>query len=84
MYSYYFFSTINIKVPWGPLVTKAQQIQFVTMISQGAYVVFFGCPYPNRIAVFYVVYILSLLVLFRLFDMMRWAKPAAKKDAKKQ
>lgn len=82
MYSYYFFSTLNIRVPWGPLVTKAQQIQFVVMIGQGLTIVIKKCAYPNNIASLYIVYIASLLALFAAFDAVRWGRKTASKGPK--
>lgn len=61
---------------WGQLLTLAQMIQFVCMLTQGAVNVAYGCAYPQPLTKFYLGYIASLLALFLSFYLRRWAAPA--------
>jgi len=83
MYAYYFMSIFNIPLAKyiRPLVTNAQLIQFVTMMSQAGYLLVAGCAYPQRITGMYLVYIFSLFLLFNNFKSKTYAK--AKGDSKK-
>jgi elongation of very long chain fatty acids protein 4 len=83
MYSYYALTTVNIRPSWGWVVTQAQLVQFVTMMSQGTYIVTMGCAYPHRVTYFYIGYILSLFLLFQQFNSARWGKKEKKGGAAK-
>merc|ERR1711920_1007577 len=75
MYTYYFIC-MHTKVPetgkslpiwWKSSLTLMQLIQFVTMMSQGTYLLMKGSEYEgasHRIIIVYVAYILSLFFLF--------------------
>lgn len=88
MYSYYLATSFSLPVPkpLKQLVTQSQMIQFVTMMAQALYILYFGCPYPRRITQCYLVYILSLFILFQNFSDHEYkkeakgAKPSGKKD----
>lgn len=85
MYFYYECRTLNIPVPVAlkQCVTHSQRIQFVCMNLQAAYILYFGCPYPNRITLGYLVYIVSLFALFTHFDRKTYGKKSDKKTEKK-
>lgn len=84
MYTYYFIC-MHTKVPetgkslpiwWKSSLTLLQMVQFVTMMSQGTYLVVGQCPTNSlRVAASYVVYILSLFVLFAQFYVQSYVKP---------
>jgi elongation of very long chain fatty acids protein 4 len=69
MYSYYFLTAFNIHVPTfiKKSITNMQLVQFVCMETQGAYILFFGCPSPQKIVIFYMAYISTMLILFADF-----------------
>lgn len=48
-------------------------LQFLTMNVQAIYNMVNGCPYPQRILRFYLIYIISLFALFMQFYRKRWA-----------
>jgi len=90
MYTYYFLcmhtkdkeTGKSIPIWWKPYLTSMQLIQFVTMMSQGSYVIFTGCPeVPIRVSATYVVYILSLFFLFAHFFVQSYMAPKKKKKA---
>jgi elongation of very long chain fatty acids protein 4 len=83
MYTYYGLTTFNIRPWWGFLLTKLQLVQFVTMISQAGYILTMNCAYPHRVTVFYLVYIISLFLLFQSFDQARWGGKDKKVEGKK-
>lgn len=59
-----------------------QLVQFVTMMSQGGYLLTTQCDRVSlRVVAAYVVYILSLFVLFAQFFVASYMKP--KKSRKK-
>ena len=64
------------------MVTNIQLFQFFTMISQAAYLLYKGCPYPSRITAAYFVYIVSLIVLFQDFKKKTYNKNDEKKSKK--
>jgi elongation of very long chain fatty acids protein 4 len=76
MYSYYGFTTADVKLSWGWLVTKSQLAQFVLMMLQAVVILATPCPYPRTVTVIYFVYILSLFMLFYAFDAKRWGEKA--------
>ena len=81
MYAYYGLTTINVKPSWGWIVTQAQLVQFVTMMTQGTAIVSQGCAYPHRVTYFYIFYIMSLFALFMQFNIQRWFSGGSKKRA---
>lgn len=91
MYTYYFIC-MHTKVPetgkslpiwWKSSLTMLQMIQFLTMMSQGSYLVATQCPKVGlRVVAAYIAYILSLFVLFANFFVASYVKP--KKGKKKR
>lgn len=86
MYTYYFVSLHTKEIPWKSILTLSQMIQFVLMNSQAGWLLYSECTtYPRNIIVAYLIYILSLLVLFANFFVMSYmiggkkAKQLAKK-----
>jgi hypothetical protein len=88
MYTYYFVC-MHTKVPetgkslpiwWKSSLTMMQMIQFVTMMSQGTYLLATQCQTTSlRVVVVYIVYILSLFVLFAQFFVASYMKPKSSK-----
>jgi elongation of very long chain fatty acids protein 4 len=90
MYTYYFIcmhtkdpkTGKSLPIWWKSSLTMLQLIQFVTMMSQGCYLLFSGCQSCNRrVTAAYVIYIMSLFYLFAQFFVQSYVKP--KKDKKK-
>ena len=69
MYGYYELTSFNIQVPKAVkmAITNMQMVQFVMMNAQAIYILYKPCPFPTNITWFYLVYILSLLALFKNF-----------------
>jgi len=69
MYFYYLVTTFNITVPKSVkvMVTNLQLIQFVCMMTHGVYSLSMDCAYPARIVKLYLVYIMSMFLLFSNF-----------------
>ena len=63
------------------------------MVSQGLYVIFFNCAFPQRNTIAYLIYICSLILLFQNFKSKNYdvnsgktnkeIKPKNKTDQKK-
>ena len=88
MYTYYFIcmhtkdpaTGKSLPIWWKSYLTLMQMIQFITMMSQGSYLVIAGCDDLSiRITATYVVYILSLFFLFAQFYVQSYMKPKKKK-----
>ena len=59
-----------------------QMIQFITMMSQGTYLMCTGCKQTSlRVVSAYVVYILSLFLLFAQFYVASYVKKPKKRAA---
>eukprot|EP01138_Halocafeteria_seosinensis_P008966 gb/GECG01009164.1/.p1 GENE.gb/GECG01009164.1/~~gb/GECG01009164.1/.p1 ORF type:complete len:280 (+),score=21.10 gb/GECG01009164.1/:1-840(+) len=82
MYWYYFQSSVGTKPWWARYLTQLQMVQFITMMTQGAYIVVQGCPFPRNITAFYLVYIFSLLLLFLSFYLKRYSSQERKSLSK--
>ncbi|CAB9500829.1 of very long chain fatty acids protein [Seminavis robusta] len=89
MYTYYFIcmhtkdpkTGKSLPIWWKSSLTMLQLVQFVTMMSQGCYLLATGCESCNRrVTASYVVYIMSLFYLFAQFFVASYVKP--KKDKK--
>jgi elongation of very long chain fatty acids protein 4 len=89
MYTYYFIcmhtkdpvTGKSLPIWWKSSLTMMQMIQFVTMMSQGTYLIATQCPSTSLRVVFtYIVYILSLFVLFAQFFVQSYVKPKSKRD----
>ena len=86
MYFYYALKVLGIQVSWDIAVTSLQMFQFLTMNVQAIYILYFGCPYPNRVTAFYLVYIISLFALFAHFFINKYSgrgKSSKPTDTKK-
>jgi GNS1/SUR4 family len=69
----------SLPIWWKSSLTMMQLIQFVTMMSQGSYLLVTQCPHTSlRVIAAYVVYILSLFILFAQFFMASYVKPNKK------
>eukprot|EP00039_Didymoeca_costata_P018623 m.334257 g.334257 ORF g.334257 m.334257 type:complete len:304 (-) comp17320_c0_seq1:63-974(-) len=81
MYFYYLLTTFNVPVPKPikMMITNMQMIQFLCMNAQAIYILVNGCPYPPRVTVFYLVYIISLFILFNNFKKRAYKPDASKK-----
>eukprot|EP01083_Nonionella_stella_P078200 213859_1 len=89
MYTYYFIC-MHTKVPetgkslriwWKSSLTLMQLGQFVTMMSQAIYLLTHSCSSPNRIVGTYLLYILSLFILFAQFFVSSYMSPKKKKKS---
>jgi elongation of very long chain fatty acids protein 4 len=70
----------SLPIWWKSSLTLLQLIQFITMMSQGSYLVIKGCDSLSiRITATYVVYILSLFFLFAQFFVASYMTPKKKK-----
>ncbi len=67
MYYYYLQSTLSSAPSWGKYLTQLQMVQFVLMNLQAGYILVNNCPFPRKVTLVYLVYIISLLVLFLQF-----------------
>lgn len=97
MYGYYFATTLKSVNAKGegvgalyqvtqalrPHITKLQLIQFVTMMSQAAYILYHSCGSPLFWTKIYFFYILSMFALFMQFFYNAYMKKKNKKDSKK-
>ena len=90
MYTYYFIcmhtkdkkTGKSIPIWWKSYLTLMQLFQFVSMMSQGSYLVIHGCDTLSiRVTATYVVYILSLFFLFAQFFVQSYIKPKKSKTA---
>lgn len=85
MYSYYAARILGIEIKNKHLVTQLQMFQFVCMISQAAYILVNGCPFPTNITKMYLIYIISLFGLFAYFYYLSYvAAGKARKEKAKQ
>jgi GNS1/SUR4 family len=74
----------SLPIWWKSSLTMMQLIQFVTMMSQGSYLLVTQCPHTSlRVIAAYVAYILSLFILFAQFFMASYVKPNKNKKSRK-
>lgn len=66
-----------------PHITKLQLFQFVTMMSQAAYILAYSCGSPQVWTKIYFFYILSMFALFMRFFYTAYVKKSNKKGGKK-
>jgi len=80
MYFYYLVTTFNVTVPKAVkmMITNMQLIQFVCMMTQAAVLLFMGCPYPVNITKLYLLYIMSMFLLFLNFKRKAYAEKKKK------
>jgi elongation of very long chain fatty acids protein 4 len=68
MYTYYFVALHTKDIWWKQLLTASQMIQFLLMNLQAGFLLGTSCKkYPPNIVYAYLVYILSLFLLFARF-----------------
>jgi elongation of very long chain fatty acids protein 4 len=68
---------------WKSALTLGQMIQFVLMNLQAGYLLYNDCKlFPKNIIVAYLLYILSLLVLFANFFVMSYVFKKGDKKSK--
>jgi elongation of very long chain fatty acids protein 4 len=93
MYTYYFIC-MHTKVPetgkslpiwWKSSLTMMQMFQFICMMSQATHLLATGCKRTSLRVVFaYLVYILSLFILFAQFFVASYMTPKGKKKGGKK
>lgn len=92
MYTYYFIcmhtkdpsTGKSLPIWWKSSLTMMQMIQFLTMMSQATYLLATSCTSCNRrVTAMYLVYILSLFVLFAQFYVQSYSRKPSKSKAKK-
>jgi len=72
----------SLPIWWKSSLTMMQLFQFVTMMSQGTYLLTTGCDRTSlRVVGAYVAYILSLFVLFAQFFVASYMQPKKKMKA---
>lgn len=73
MYTYYFVSLHTKDIWWKSALTMGQMIQFVLMNAQAAWLMYTDCQtFPPNITKAYLIYIVSLLILFANFYVMSY------------
>ncbi|PFH36415.1 fatty acid elongase [Besnoitia besnoiti] len=84
MYTYYLMASLNIGVARyiKQFITRMQMTQFLGMLGQGFYHMCFykSCEYPLRIAVGYMIYIVSMYVLFDRFAKRTYGNKKGKEN----
>lgn len=72
MYAYYFMASLNIPLArmMKVFVTQLQMVQFLSMNVHACYHIYWRntCRYPIRVTVGYLIYVISLFLLFRNFS----------------
>lgn len=72
----------SLPIWWKSSLTLMQLFQFITMMSQGSHLLINQCSNISlRVVAVYVIYILSLFVLFAQFFMASYIKPKKNKRA---
>jgi GNS1/SUR4 family len=75
----------SLPIWWKSSLTMMQMVQFVTMMSQGTYLLATGCPTTSlRVIAVYIVYILSLFVLFAQFFVASYVNNKPKSSKRKR
>lgn len=75
----------SLPIWWKSSLTMMQLVQFVTMMSQGGNLLATQCHTTSlRVVVAYIVYILSLFILFAQFFMASYIKPKKSGDKVKR
>lgn len=70
----------SLPIWWKSYLTLMQMVQFLTMMSQGSYLLIGQCQKTSlRVVSAYVVYILSLFGLFAQFYVASYMKPKKRK-----
>jgi len=84
MYSYYFFVTLGIQVPYKKYITQIQMLQFVLNLVQALYHLLTNAPYPKFLAQTLLIYMITLLVLFYNFYQKNLAQQRADRVKQKK
>lgn len=83
MYTYYFVSMHTKDIWWKSALTMCQMIQFLIMNLQAGYLIYTDCKtFPRNIIVAYLMYILSLFILFANFFVLSYIVKDGKKGDK--
>jgi elongation of very long chain fatty acids protein 4 len=73
----------SLPIWWKSSLTMMQMFQFVTMMSQGTYLLATQCPTTSlRVVMLYVAYIFSLFLLFAQFYVASYTKPKSSRKKK--
>ena len=67
-----------------PFITATQLFQFVTMMSQAIYILQNDCGSPRVWVMYYLVYIMSLFILFTKFAIKNYCSSESSKGKKKR
>uniref|UniRef100_A0A0G4I034 Elongation of fatty acids protein n=1 Tax=Chromera velia CCMP2878 TaxID=1169474 RepID=A0A0G4I034_9ALVE len=79
MYTYYFLSMHTKDIWWKSKLTSMQMLQFICMNVQASWMLLNGCQqYPPRLTAIYLVYIMSLFLLFAQFFVRTYSKKGGK------
>jgi GNS1/SUR4 family len=74
----------SLPIWWKSSLTMMQLIQFITMMFQGTYLIATGCPSTSlRVVYAYILYILSLFILFSQFFMASYMSGSKSKKVKR-
>jgi len=74
MYSYYFLMTLGYNAWWKNYITLLQMGQFLAMNLQAIHILYSNCAFPHNITWFYLIYIVSLFILFQNFYNRTYSK----------
>lgn len=85
MYTYYFVSMHTKEIWWKEALTMSQMIQFILMNLQAGYLLYLPqSPFPRKIILAYLIYILSLLFLFANFYIVSYVTKGNSKSHQKK
>mmetsp|Transcript_43454 Transcript_43454/g.68040 ORF Transcript_43454/g.68040 Transcript_43454/m.68040 type:complete len:280 (-) Transcript_43454:155-994(-) len=81
MYTYYFLSMHTKDIWWKKYLTMMQMVQFLTMNAQAGWLLHSQCQtFPKRVTQIYLIYIVSLFMLFlHFFIRSYFVKPGKKR-----
>ena len=72
----------SLPIWWKSSLTLMQLVQFITMMSQGSYLITVQCPTVSiRVIVAYIIYIFTLFLLFAQFFAASYMKPKSKSSS---
>jgi hypothetical protein len=74
----------SLPIWWKSSLTIMQLVQFVAMMSQGSYLIATKCEKTSlKVVATYIVYILTLFILFAQFFVASYMKPKGGKKEKR-
>lgn len=86
MYAYYLIASLNIPLArmMKMFVTQLQMAQFLSMNVHACYHIYWQrtCPYPTRVTIGYLLYVISLFLLFRNFSKKTYGPAKKQIEAK--